>query len=240
MKRIVTLVLMMLIGGYGAIHAETEDESQTQNQNQRGTTTETESSTKEFLGLKWGLGIGVMGSFGGATAVEKASLVGTGKIVRVDEEGDFRPQTFLEMHAFMMGNKATCWRQYQKRMSAWREAAPESGEEKTGCPKWSGDTKNQEPPRPDPPLMGLGPFVALQGSENKVINALTVGFMMGRRKGPTDVSSVNIGVGLSFDPSVQVLGHGIKEGQPLPDGESAVRFKKEGRFGWALMTSFTF
>lgn len=286
MKRIVMLVLMMLIGGYGAVRAETpgplekssevlkpaenkdqqgekqqEDKKSTENSNQgnRQTPTETETSTKEFLGFKWGLGIGVMGGFGGDTPVEKASLVGSDKIVQVDEEGDFRPQMFLEMHAFTFGKKAKWWRDYQRKMAAWREtgrtpqnptgdkAASSNGNppqrtagDKADSSSGNQNTGNEPPPMPDPPLMGFGPFVALQGSENKVINALTVGFMIGRRKSPTDALSVDIGVGLSFDPSVQVLGHGIKEGQKLPAGEDAVRFKKEGRFGWAVLTSFTF
>ena len=64
---------------------------------------------------------------------------------------------------------------------------------------------------------------------------------MGNPEGPPNAtSSVNIGVGVSFDPSVQVLGHGLEEGKPLPSGETEVRFKKEGQFGWALMASFTF
>jgi hypothetical protein len=230
MKRIVTLALMMLVGGYGAVHAQT-------------TTTETEASTKEFLGLKWGLGIGVMGGFGGDTAVEKASLVGPDKIVQVDEEGTYRPQAFLEMHAFVIGNKVRCWHQYQQKMAGWRDTGqtPKStNTEKGVCPELSLASAAQEPPMPDPPLMGFGPFVALQGDTNKVINAFTFGFMWGFRKDPKASSSVNIGVGLSFNPSVQVLGNGVKEGQKLPNGETAVRFKKEGRFGWVVMTSFTF
>lgn len=183
--------------------------------------------------------------FGGATAVEKASVTGTEKLVRVEEEGDFRPQVFLEMHAFVIGHKVSCWREYQQKMSTWRETStvspsPAKVSSKTGktiCPEWKLDEK---PSMPNPPLMGFGPFVALQSSANQAIDAFALGLMMGRRKGPTDTSSVNIGIGLAFDPSVQVLGHGVKEGQPLPAGETAVRFKKEGRFGWALMTSFTF
>jgi hypothetical protein len=64
--------------------------------------------------------------------------------------------------------------------------------------------------------------------------------MWGIRKDATDSRSVNIGIGVSFDPSVQVLGHGVKEGKALPPGETEVRLKKEGQLGWALMTSFTF
>ncbi len=236
MKRIVILALMVLIGGYGAAQAEAPKVS------------ETETATKDFLGLKWGLGVGVTGSFGGDTPVEKASVVGKDMLVRVDEEGDFRPQVFLEMHVFI-GKKASCWREYQKKMSTWREegkVSPSAAQvsldrdgktKETICPEWKLDA---EPLMPDPLLRGFGPFVAVQGSDNKPIDAFALGFMWGFRKDAKASSSVNIGVGLSFDPSVQVLGNGVKEGQKLPDGETAVRFKKEGRFGWVVMTSFTF
>jgi hypothetical protein len=241
MKRIVTLVLMMLIGGYGAAQAQaqtvTEKEaSEREAAARRAADTEDatkmEEATKEFLGLKWGLGVGVMGGIGGDVAVEKASLVGTDKILRVDEEGDLRPQMFLEMHAFLTDTrgKVKAWKNYQQKKAKYQM------ENAVGQPKTM--------PAPEEeyaiPLWGVGPFIALQGSEKEVINALAVGVMWGIRKDPTSTSSVNIGVGVSFDPSVQVLGHGLKEGKALPTGETAVRFKKEGRFGWALMASFTF
>jgi len=220
MKRIVTLVLMMLVGGYGAARAQTPMEMET--------ATQMEEATKDFLGLKWGLGIGVMGGFGGGTAVEKASVVGTDKIVRVDEEGDMRPQMFLEMHVLLvdLDGKMENWRNYkQKKANYWRK------KDGAGPPTLQED---------EAPLRGFGPFIALQGDDDKVIDALAVGVMWGFRRDAKATNSVNVGVGLSFDPSVQVLGHGIKEGRKLPEGETEVRFKKEGRFGWALMASFTF
>jgi len=228
MKRIVTLALMMLIGGYGVARAQTPLEVEQ--------ATEIEAATKDFLGLKWGLGIGVMGGIGGGTAVEKASLTGDEKLVRVDEEGDMRPQMFLEMHAFLWGGggdrgngKVKKWRDYQQEKAKYQMTNA------AGIVASPPDMKNYKVP-----LWGVGPFVALQGSEKDVINALAVGLMWGIRKDPNAANSVNVGVGVSFDPSVQVLGHGVKEGRALPPGESEVRFKKEGQFGWVLMTSFTF
>jgi hypothetical protein len=225
MTRIVAIVLLMLMGGYGTAH--------TQNAADVEDATETEEATNDFLGLKWGAGIGVMGSFGGDAAVEKASI-DANKMVRVDEEGDLRPQLFLEMHVFLagpkgVGGKVKGWRDYQRKKAAYKIS----------------NALNQVAKPPDrievnPPLMGFGPFIALQSSDNKAIDALTIGAMWGFRKDPKESASLNIGIGLSFDPSVQVLGGGLKEDKPLPEGEEAVRFKKEGRFGWALMTSFTF
>lgn len=226
MRTIVMLVLVMLVGGYGVVLGEEQAEMEMQE------STEMEEATKDFLGLKWGLGIGVMGGFGGGDAVEKASLVGTNKIVRVDEEGDMRPQMFLEMHVFFAnfgGDRMESWRGYRKRkVEAWKQATGEKGE----APAMMDED--------EAPLRGFGPFIAVQGGDDEVINALALGVMWGFRRDAKADNSVNVGFGLSFDPSVQVLGHGIKEGQPLPPGETELRFKKEGQFGWAFMASFTF
>jgi hypothetical protein len=231
MRTIMTLVLVTLIGGSGAAQAQnpiTPEED----------AAKTEEATKDFLGLKWGVGIGVMGTFGGDGAVEKASI-DANNIVRVDEEGDMRPQIFLEMHVFL-NPRARQWRWYQRGKEAARMAQA-MGVTRTPTMNASGNAVTPSTPTmPDPPLMGFGPFIALQSSDNKVVDALTVGVMWGARKAPKESASVNIGIGLSFDPSVQVLGGGLKEEDPLPANETAVRFKKEGRFGWALMTSFTF
>jgi len=217
----------MLIGGYVAAQAQVNAVTPVED------ATKTEEATKDFLGLKWGAGIGVIGSFGGDTAVEKASI-DENKIVRVDEEGDMRPQVFLEMHVFL-DQKARDWRWYQRKKEQARMA------DAMGVRMM--DAKGNRvapaaPAMPNPPLMGIGPFIALQSSDNKAIDALTLGVMWGIRKDPQKEASLNIGIGLSFDPSVQVLGDGMKEGQVT--AEKAVRFKKEGRFGWALMASFTF
>ena len=221
MRTIVTLVLVMVVGGYGVAWGQSQMEIEE--------TTEMEEATNQFLGLEWGAGIGVMGSFGGETAVEKVSIIDTGssKIVHIEEEGDLRPQMFLEMHVFL-DKQAREWRRYQRwkvkdRMEQVRNAATPG-------------TRTM----PEPPLMGIGPFIALQSGEDDAIDALAFGAMWGFRRDPQKPASLNLGIGLSFDPSVQVLGKGMKEGSPLPNGETAVRLKKEGQFGWAFMASFTF
>ena len=215
---------MMLIGGYGAAQAQnkplTPEEKAAVAAMEE--TTKTETATTEFLGLKWGLGIGVIGSFGGDRAVEKASIING--VVRVEEEGALRPQSFLEMHVFL-DREARDWRTYQQ-----NKAKARMQEARGDKPSW--------PPPKDPPLTGFGPFIALQSSDQKVIDSLSLGVMWGFRKDPQSSASLNVGIGLSFDPSVQVLGGGLKDGQRTDETE--VRFKKEGRFGWALMASFTF
>jgi hypothetical protein len=249
LKRIVTLALMLLIGSYGATQAQpqmvTEQEAIARETAVQATAarqvaqiegaTETEEATKDFLGLEWGAGIGVMGSFGGDDAVEKASIING--VVRVEEEGDLRPQLFLEMHVFF-SKKARDWRWYQRGKAASRMAEASDLDRKSIKDDNGASITPDEPTMPDPPLMGFGPFIALQSSDNEAIDALTLGVMWGFRKDPKDSASLNVGIGLSFDPGVQVLGGGLKDGQGTDETE--LRFKKEGQFGWVLMTSFTF
>jgi hypothetical protein len=226
MKRIVILVLMMLIGGFGAAQAQNEPltpEAKAAKQvAAMEETTKTEAATTEFLGLKWGLGIGVIGSFGGDPAVEKASIING--VVRVEEEGALRPQSFLEMHVFL-DKEARDWRTYQQ-----DKAKARMQEARGDTPTW--------PLPKDPPLTGVGPFIAVQSSDKKVIDTFSLGVMWGVRKDPQSRASLNIGIGLSFNPNVQVLGGGLKDGQRTD--ETQIRFKKEGQLGWAVMASFTF
>ena len=87
---------------------------------------------------------------------------------------------------------------------------------------------------------GYGPFVAIQGSDDEVIEAFGLGWMVGfKRKGPQE-ESFNLGLGLIFDPSVKVLGDSIHEGRPLPTGETDVQFKEESRVSAVLSVSFSF
>ncbi|MBF0539276.1 MAG: hypothetical protein HQL03_13590 [Nitrospirae bacterium] len=89
---------------------------------------------------------------------------------------------------------------------------------------------------------GVGPSVALvlgdsNGSGN-VINSLFIGPMFAFRPDITSSSSFNIAVGATISPSVQVLGGGISDGQPLPAGETSIRYKKESKGGFGVLLSF--
>lgn len=99
-----------------------------------------------------------------------------------------------------------------------------------------------------------GPFVAVEiGGGTKAttdagpITGYALGWMIGLHhpvldaKGKdTSTSSWNFGVGLRIDPQAQVLGDGFVPNQPPPAGETAVRFKKETRYGVMLLSSFSF
>ena len=91
---------------------------------------------------------------------------------------------------------------------------------------------------------GLGPFVAIQpGSDNgNVISAYSLGWMIGFKRmqqASEDSTSWNFGIGYIVNTDVKVLGDGIEENEPLPEGDS-LRFKQRNQPGWMIITSFSF
>lgn len=92
---------------------------------------------------------------------------------------------------------------------------------------------------------GHGPFVALQPGTNNIIEAIGIGWMMGFRRplpvGEQDTGqSFNIGLGIVVDPNTRILGDGIVANQPLPEGETSIRYKEEMQGGFLALVSFSF
>jgi hypothetical protein len=89
---------------------------------------------------------------------------------------------------------------------------------------------------------GFGPFVAVQPSQNEIIDAIAFGLMVGFKQPAvgTSGSSWNFGVGAIIDPSVKTLAPGFRGGQPLPAGETQIRFTERSEWGLILMSSFSF
>jgi hypothetical protein len=97
-----------------------------------------------------------------------------------------------------------------------------------------------------------GPFVAIEvgggtsatPSASSPITGYAMGWMIGFRHPnaatSSSTSSWNFGIGLRVDPKAQVLGDGIGANQPLPVGETAIRYKTEPRPGVMLLSSFSF
>lgn len=92
----------------------------------------------------------------------------------------------------------------------------------------------------EPELWGWGPFIAVQSSEEQTIDSVGFGLLLGFRRSKDATTSFNIGVGVVYDSNVKVLGDGIKENQPLPAGETTVRFKEISEMSWLLIGSFGF
>jgi hypothetical protein len=89
---------------------------------------------------------------------------------------------------------------------------------------------------------GWGPFVALQPGSDDIIDAIAAGLMIGfkRSDDPSDDASWNLGVGVVVDPNSQILGSGLVEDEPLPDGETEVRFREEEQVGILFLFSTKF
>jgi hypothetical protein len=67
-----------------------------------------------------------------------------------------------------------------------------------------------------------------------------IGFRHPNAATSSSTSSWNFGIGLRVDPKAQVLGDGVVANQPLPAGETAIRYKTEPRPGVMLLSSFSF
>lgn len=91
---------------------------------------------------------------------------------------------------------------------------------------------------------GYGPFIALQPGTDEIIESIGAGLMFGFRRNSSSEEdanqSFNIGFGVAFDPNTQTLGEGIVNGEPLPEGETAVRFLEQDQVGLLILTSFSF
>lgn len=89
-------------------------------------------------------------------------------------------------------------------------------------------------------MWGFGPFIAVQPSDDRIIEAIGLGLMIGFRREETKTDSFNLGVGLMIDPDTRVLGDGFAINAPPPPGETEVRYRETTQKGIVLMTSFSF
>jgi len=90
---------------------------------------------------------------------------------------------------------------------------------------------------------GHGPFIALQPGSDNLFDSVGGGWMIAFKRPdaskPTS-NSFNLGVGYVVDPKVQVLGDGLEPNQPLPAGETEIRYKTEAEGAVLLLASFQF
>jgi hypothetical protein len=87
---------------------------------------------------------------------------------------------------------------------------------------------------------GWGPYLGIQNGSDEIVRSIGAGAMIGFRRALDKSDSFNFGVGGIYDTSVKTLGDGIKENQTLPTGETVVRFKTIGKWGWLFIFSFGF
>jgi len=89
------------------------------------------------------------------------------------------------------------------------------------------------------PTIAHGPFVVTRVGDNEIVKSLGVGWMVGFRIKQTD-ASLNVGLAYTLESNVKRLAKGFEEGQPLPTGETAVRFRTGRGTALALVVSFGF
>lgn len=156
-------------------------------------------------------GAGIMGSvFSGGKKPVESARVVNG-VVRVEEEGDAQVGVVAEFHTL------------------WRWCASKS---QTGLVNCNNDDQHAQ--------LGVGPSVGFKLGDNNIINAVFLGPMIAFRPNPTATNSFNLAIGGIMAPKVKVLGDGVEKNQPLPAGETEVRYKTINKYGYALMLAFTF
>jgi hypothetical protein len=181
------------------------------------------STTTPWGGLGWGIGLGANFDVTGKR-VTNATIVNN--VVRVDDAtSNVNVGFVLEAHYFLRNFFFTG-----------------DGQQETKCGTILGDFNCMQ--------VAWGPFVAVQvgggtalPKPTDIATAYALGLMVGLRHpnmttSPT--SSWNFGVGVRVDPNTRVLGDGIVANQPLPNQETAIRYKNEPRFGLMLLSSFSF
>jgi hypothetical protein len=93
---------------------------------------------------------------------------------------------------------------------------------------------------------GWGPFATAEAgttgsTSSNAITGFGLGLMAGFKvPGTTTSSGFNVGVGYLWEGSVQTLGDGIVANQPLPTGETQVRYKNQSVGAIAVLFSWKF
>ena len=85
---------------------------------------------------------------------------------------------------------------------------------------------------------GIGPFLGIVAKDENLISAFGTGVMFGwkdPRRGENDGWS--IGIGAVLDANVNALAEGFEDGEPLPAGETEIRFEEKSR--WSALLFFT-
>jgi hypothetical protein len=91
-------------------------------------------------------------------------------------------------------------------------------------------------------------------ANSNVISGYVLGWMIGFREASwtqdktkgawvpsySGTGSWNFGIGFSVNPNAQTLGDGLVANEPLPAGETAIRFKTQPLYGVMLVSSFSF
>ena len=87
-------------------------------------------------------------------------------------------------------------------------------------------------------VFGVGPYFGIVAKTDKLISAFSTGAMFGwKDKKGGDPQGFSIGIGALLDDGVKSLADGFDAGQPLPPGETKIRFEEKAR--WSAILFFT-
>jgi hypothetical protein len=75
--------------------------------------------------------------------------------------------------------------------------------------------------------------------DKKLMDSVTLGWLVAFKPNDGDKSTHNLGIGLSVEPYSKELGDGIKANQPLPTGENAIRYKEKNRLAITVIYTYT-
>jgi len=140
------------------------------------------------------------------------------RIVRLEKQSDSSVGVFLEAHYLWQTEHII---------------PPVLGIESLsiGCPNLHGENSDT--------ICGFGPFVGVQpGGSDDIIEAIGAGVMWGFKgtgKNLFNSTQFNIGFGVFVDPTVETLGDGVFENQPLPVGETVIRTKEDYQTNFMVM-----
>ncbi len=204
------------------LQGDDDDDDQTAGEAEAKAEAEQDSAESRFLGFGFGLGVGLSVDMGDGDRVDEA-ILDENDIVRIKTMSNELPRLVLETHYFFESKQKYC-------VDAAGEIVCDD---------------NDEPFKDTLPLAkwGHGPFVAIQSSQDEVLDAFALGWMVGLRRrtaSQTSSNSLNFGIGVVFDQKVKTLGDGVVVNEPLPSGETEIRIKEESRMGILVVSSFTF
>lgn len=175
-----------------------------------------------FGGLEFGIGLGFTTDLGRRDRIGKAELINN--VVRVTDSENTRARLLLESHYFFTPTNAKGGYAEWLGVKNYSDKVDSSGAIiRRGVKNW-----------------GVGPFIALQAGEGELVQAVGAGLMFGLRRPGEGSGSFNLGVGVLYDMNVRTLGDGIVENQPLPAGETEIRYKERSQSGLMILSSYSF
>lgn len=193
------------------------NEPQAENEATRLTEKEAQDRRDALDDFKKGAGLGISVVIGKNDDVIDDAIVVDGKVVVTRRSRD-QTRAALEAHQLFTANPFT-----SRGRAAIRHQVELCAADTINCP-----------------LVGVGPFAAIQTGADDSISSVGLGVMVGVRSDPRQDSSFNVGIGIVFDNSVKHLADGFVEGQPLPPGATQVQFTEDSARRLMITLSFAF